>query len=76
MATELALARMRRSLRLALIGALCSTALPIMEFFREGRPRVVLVTALCAVIVWAMFFLRRRAFQAVVADPTSTVRSI
>jgi hypothetical protein len=75
-ATEMAIASMRRSLRLALIAAVLMTAVPILELFRARRPQVLLVATASALILWATFLVRRRAFRAAVADPESDVRSI
>ena len=76
MATEIAISRMRRSLRLAFVGALCLTAVPVLELLSAARPRVLALTTICAVVVWATVLVRWRAFRAAVANPNSGVQSI
>jgi hypothetical protein len=65
MTTGLTPAKIRRSMRGALIAALCFTTIPFLEL-SSARPRraVIVVATIAALILWTTFLIQRRAYRA------------
>ena len=65
---EVDLILMERSLGWGRLAVLLGTLVPIISLFDDARPQVVLVGTACAIIQWAAYFARRRAYQRAVDE--------
>lgn len=64
MTTEMVVERARRSSRWALVGAVLETALPVLEFSKNGASQAAVFTGVCAVILWVTYVFQWRAYRA------------
>ena len=60
---EVELILMERSLGWGRFAVLLGTLVPIISLVDDARPQVVLAGTVCALVQWAAYFARRRAYQ-------------